>query len=215
MAYRHIIWDWNGTLLDDAWLCLEILNNITGRRQMPAVSLDAYRAEFGFPVVDYYRKLGFDLVQDSFDVISREFMDEYNTRRMECHLFSEAQPTVAAVHGLEIDQVILSAHPQKTLGEIVELFGLSRFFSRMIGLDNIYAAGKVDNGKAHMASLSHAPHEVLLIGDTVHDFEVAREIGSDCVLLEGGHQDRARLEACGVPVLRSHRELRAFLEAEK
>jgi len=211
VAYRHIIWDWNGTLLDDTWLCLEILNHISARRKMRAISLESYRAEFGFPVVDYYRKLGFDLVRDPFERISLEFVDEYNARRLECALFAEAQPVVNAIHELGIDQVILSAHPQDTLHEIVEIFGLRSYFSKLIGLDNIYAAGKTDNGKAHMASLSHAPHEVLLIGDTVHDFEVAREIGSDCVLLDIGHQDRRRLEACGVPVLGSHRELQAVL----
>ena len=31
--YRHVIWDWNGTLLDDAWLCVEVLNGLLARRR--------------------------------------------------------------------------------------------------------------------------------------------------------------------------------------
>ena len=207
MAYQHIIWDWNGTLIDDTWLCLEIINNVMARRNMAQVDIETYRAEFGFPVIDYYRKLGFDLERDTFEVVSHEFIGEYNRRRMECRLHPGAKLVVDTIRARGIDQVILSAHPQDTLEEIVALQGLGGYFSQLIGLDNVYAAGKAENGRAHMASLSHAPHEVLLIGDTEHDFEVARDIGADCVLLEGGHQDRARLEACGVPVLATHEEL--------
>jgi phosphoglycolate phosphatase-like HAD superfamily hydrolase len=38
---------------------------------------------------------------------------------------------------------------------------------------------------------------VLLVGDTAHDAEVARELGVDVVLVAGGHQSRKRLEATG------------------
>ena len=40
--YRHIIWDWNGTLLDDAWLCVEILNEILRRRNEQPVTHERY-----------------------------------------------------------------------------------------------------------------------------------------------------------------------------
>ncbi|MBC2595505.1 HAD family hydrolase [Ruficoccus amylovorans] len=211
MAYRHLIWDWNGTLLDDAWLCLEVMNGLMTRRSMRPVTARFYQEEFGFPVVEYYRKLGFDLERDSFEAVSREFIDGYNRRRLECSLYPEVRATVEAVRAQGVGQVILSAHEHRTLVELVGLLGLDGYFSQLIGLDNIYAAGKAANGRAHMASLPHAPHEVLLVGDTTHDYEVAREIGADCVLLEGGHQSRARLEACGVPVLRSHIEVLALL----
>lgn len=206
-----MIWDWNGTLLDDAWLCLEVLNALVVRRALTPVTAESYQAQFGFPVIDYYRKLGFDLERDPFDRISREFMDAYNRRRLECRLFPRARETVEAVRGRGLPQVILSAHPQELLDELVVLFGLSGCFLQHIGLDNIYAASKTANGRAHMASLPHAPHEVLLVGDTTHDYEVACEIGADCVLLVGGHQSRARLEACGVPVLGSHAEVLELL----
>ncbi|MEM9226864.1 MAG: HAD family hydrolase, partial [Verrucomicrobiota bacterium] len=86
MAYKHIIWDWNGTLIDDTWLCVEVINQIMALRKMPPVNIDSYRAEFGFPVIEYYHKLGFDLEHDPFEEISVEFISEYNRRRMECHL---------------------------------------------------------------------------------------------------------------------------------
>jgi len=46
-----------------------------------------------------------------------------------------------------------------------------------------------------------------LIGDTVHDYEVAREIGAKCLLIAGGHQSIEKLTACGVPVLNNIKEI--------
>ena len=61
MRYKHIIWDWNGTLLDDTWLCVEGINQALIKRNLTPISEDRYREVFTFPVRDYYKKLGFDL----------------------------------------------------------------------------------------------------------------------------------------------------------
>ena len=38
---------------------------------------------------------------------------------------------------------------------------------------------------------------VLLIGDTMHDYEVANDAGWQCTLYLEGHQDAERLKSCG------------------
>ena len=54
--------------------------------------------------------------------------------------------------------------------------------------------------------------KVLLIGDTTHDFEVARELEIDCILVSHGHQDKERLTQHGVPVFDSFNELKLKFE---
>ncbi len=88
--YNHIIWDWNGTLMNDTWLCVEVLNSILQSRQMPSVSRESYRAQFDFPVIEYYERLGFDLVTEAFEDLSVEFNNEYDRRREECLLHEDA-----------------------------------------------------------------------------------------------------------------------------
>ena len=65
MKYQHIIWDWNGTLLNDAWLFVDIMNGVLSNRKLPLITVDDYRKLFCFPVKDYYKKLGFDLENES------------------------------------------------------------------------------------------------------------------------------------------------------
>ena len=90
--YKHIIWDWNGTLLDDTWLCVEVLNGLLAKRNREPISKTTYRQNFGFPVIDFYNYLGFDTEIDSFEKISREFIDNYEARWLEeCALHAETK----------------------------------------------------------------------------------------------------------------------------
>lgn len=212
MRYRHLIWDWNGTLLDDGWLCVEVLNTILAEHNRPAVTLEHYLANFGFPVINYYQSLGFELTPAEFERLSHVYIARYEARRLECRLRPGAREAVAAVHARGVEQVILSAYLQGTLEEIVAHHGLSHFFDKLIGNRDIFAHGKAEHGRAHLASLPHEPDAVLLIGDTLHDLEVAEAIGADCVLMAGGHTATERLEATGRPVVDSPEAALAFLD---
>ncbi|GHB90706.1 HAD family hydrolase [Cerasicoccus arenae] len=215
MPYKHVIWDWNGTLMDDGWLCVEIMNSLLARRGLETVEMDFYRANFQFPVQRYYDTLGFDSEQDPFSVISHEFIDAYELRRTECQLYPGVVDALARWHEAGVEQVILSAYRQPKLIEIVAHYGLSDYFDRLIGLDNIYAEGKTGNAQLHAASIPHEPHELLLIGDTVHDFEVAEAIGADCLLIAHGHNDVDRLRMTGSPVVESLAEIIERIDATR
>ena len=76
-----------------------------------------------------------------------------------------------------------------------------------MGTDNIYAQGKVAQGKQWIAQLHWQPKEIVLVGDTLHDFEVAEAIGTNCLLLAHGHHTPERLASSGAPVVHSHEEL--------
>jgi phosphoglycolate phosphatase len=205
MRYRHVIWDWNGTLLDDAWLCVEILNQLLREAGRPAISVEQYREHFEFPVVRFYEWLGFDFTTHSFDVVSVRYISEYNRRRYECQLQPGAQATLERLRAAGLEQSVLSAYREDTLREAVTHYGLAPFFSHLSGLDNVRADGKLDRGRAHLRTLDlhEAPHTVLLIGDTAHDHEVAEALGADCLLLHHGHMHLARLDGRGAPVAAS------------
>ncbi len=212
MKTKQIIWDWNGTLWDDAWLCVEVNNHMLERRGLPAIDIDTYRAKLCFPVTGYYCQIGFDYETDPYPRLAEEFIAEYGRRCFECALHPEAKELVEFFQGLELPQSVLSAYEQKALLEAIDHFELTGLFADIIGLNDIYASGKVENGKQYIAQLDVPPDEVLFIGDTIHDFDVAEAMGVNCVLVANGHNSRERLEACGVPVLDSLAELQALIK---
>lgn len=207
MDFKQIIWDWNGTLWDDTWLCVEINNHMLERRGLPLITIDTYRAKLCFPVTDYYCQIGFDYETDPYPRLAEEFIEEYTRRRFECPLHSGARELIAELQKAGIPQAVLSAYQHDTLLQAVKHFELLDFFEDVIGLNDIYAHGKVENGKQYIAGLDIDPSDVLFVGDTVHDFEVAEAMGVRCALVSNGHNSRDRLEACGVPVLDSLTEL--------
>ncbi|MEN6384634.1 MAG: HAD hydrolase-like protein [Phycisphaerales bacterium] len=200
MKYKHIIWDWNGTLLDDAWLCVEILNSMLQGRRMKCTTLVQYQNDFDFPVLNYYMKLGFDFDKEQFDSVAREYISAYNSQYSRCSLRMGVLDFIGKLKTEGVSQSVLSASQHSYLVNALEKYELKHLFENISGLDDYYAHGKVDAGRKLLKSLPVSGKDILLIGDTTHDYEVACELGADCLLLPAGHQSRERLEACGARV---------------
>jgi phosphoglycolate phosphatase len=202
-TYKHIIWDWNGTLFDDAWLCLETMNTLLSKRGLPLLTAERYQQIFDFPVIEYYRRLGFDFSVEPFFALSTEFILAYKQRLLECRLRPEALAVLQRNYKQGLTQSILSASKQASLEEALNHFGISEMFVAVAGLDNHHAFGKVDLGQRLISTLAVNQRDILLIGDTVHDYEVAQAMGVDCCLIPGGHQAYSRLTASGARVSES------------
>ena len=78
MKYENVVWDWNGTLLDDVRVSVGAINRMLERRGIPGLTVERYRDIFGFPVRDYYESIGFDFARDDWDGVSREFVQDYD-----------------------------------------------------------------------------------------------------------------------------------------
>ncbi|HLT91040.1 MAG TPA: HAD family hydrolase [Woeseiaceae bacterium] len=193
--YRHVIWDWNGTLLDDVVLCLDVLNSMLRARGMPEVDREQYRDTFHFPVREYYRSLGFDFLAEPFERLAYEYGNAYNSRVTECGLHADASGVLELVSDQGMEQYLLSAHEHRALLEALEIFGIRDRFHEVVGQSDNHASGKIAAGLALIERMRLDPKRTILIGDTLHDHEVASALGVDCLLVCNGHHSRRRLEA--------------------
>jgi phosphoglycolate phosphatase len=201
--YNHIIWDWNGTLFNDVHICLDIINNILEKNSYQRLSFDKYREIFTFPVKDYYAAAGVDFIQHPFEIIGKEWADTYEIRRHEMDLFEQVETVLSKVKKLGIKQYILSAYVKKELIDVIEKHGLTGYFEEINGLENVYAHSKLELGLNLVKRIGDGKSSAVLVGDTLHDFEVAMEMGVDCILTASGHQTKERLLEAGVPVFDS------------
>ena len=209
--YSHILWDWNGTLLDDAWLCVEVMNRMLTERNLPPLTLQRYRDIFSFPVKDYYLLLGFDFKKEPFEKVGMDFMNLYNLRQRECTLHPEARGILLKIYGKGIPQSILSAREENELRTEIKESGIASFFYKIYGLDDHYAHGKTDVGVKLIADLGLPVEKLLFIGDTLHDAEVSKELKIDCILIPEGHHSMEKLSGSGFPVIASLKELTGLL----
>jgi len=207
MRPELILWDWNGTLLDDVQLCVDALNRLLARYGYPQrYDRDQYRAIFGFPVQEYYARAGFDFSRHSFDELAVSFMEDYIPASARCPLMEGARDALDAFANARLRQVILSASPVPPLEQQAAQRDVTRYFDRLLGLGDIYAKSKVDLGLRYLHETGFDPARAVMIGDSTHDFEVARALGVGCVLQSGGHQPPEVLRETGAPVVPGLRE---------
>lgn len=208
--YKHIIWDWNGTLLNDVDYCRKIINKILVENGLPELSLQKYREIFTFPVQDYYKAAGLDFTKKSFEVLGKEFIDEYETNKLTCNLHDNAVEVLSSIHKKGIGQSVLSAYLHDNLVKILDHYNLTKYFDNVIGLDNIYAGSKTHLGLMLIEQLKLAGNEILFVGDTLHDAEVANAMGVDCVLIANGHQTKEKLKIDFDNVIEDLKELKKY-----
>ena len=217
MKPELLIWDWNGTILDDAGVCRQIADIMLGERGIPTLpDMDAYRAVFGFPIKAYYEKMGyrFGPGDEPYESVADEFVLWYDKLYRTAALRPGIVDFLDRRKGEGYRQVLLSATRCDQLVEQVAAFGdVGDRFEQKLGLTDHYAFSKAALAKAFIESEGIPRARALFIGDTDHDFEVSSAIGCPCVLLEGGHQSRARLVKMGVPVLRDLNALETYLNS--
>jgi phosphoglycolate phosphatase len=202
-----IFWDWNGTLLDDIDICIDSMNAMLNRRSMPNITKNRYKEIFNFPVIDYYRELGFNFDHTCFEDLSVEFISEYNSRVHQARLHPSVYTVLEALKKSNKIQVIVSAMEQTMLNELLEQHKLKGYFQKTIGLSNIYAHSKVHLAQDYIVENKINPKQITLIGDTIHDAEVAEEIGSNLILVSHGHHSQKRLYKVGTTIISNLEEL--------
>ena len=210
---QHIIWDWNGTLLDDLDICLAVINGMLKNRGLNSITRSGYLDIFGFPVKDYYLELGFDFSQEPFEEISTEFITSYEQGRQSCSLMEGTIDLLKLINNKGIDQSILSASKKSYLDQAVIEYKIKDFFSLVDGLDNHHAAGKLSLARDHIEKINLDPQSILLIGDTLHDAEIAHELGLRCCLIPNGHHSKKRLELSGASLVGSLVELKNIFQS--
>ena len=203
-----IIWDWNGTLLNDLGLCIDSINALLKKRSLKLLDHSSYKEVFSFPVKNYYEIIGFDFTKEDFEIPAKEFIDLYDSSVKNCPLHFSAVEILEFFRQKKYPQFVLSAMKQPMLEKTLKHNGIFPFFEGVAGLSDHYAVSKVERGKELLNEFNIDVQNTWMIGDTDHDFEVARELGIRCILVADGHQSEERLKETGAEVVSSLSELK-------
>jgi len=204
---KSIIWDWNGTLLNDIELCIKSINILLKDRNIREINTKIYKEVFSFPVKDYYKTVGFDFEKEDFSIPAHQFIGLYNEGFDSCSLQNSTIEVLTYFREKGIRQFVLSAMEHQMLEKTLELKGVSNFFAGISGLNDHYAVSKIELGRKLIEDFKIDTENVWLIGDTIHDYEVATELGIKCILIADGHQSTERLVQTGGNVINDLKQL--------
>lgn len=189
---KHILWDWNGTLLDDTQAALDTLNIMLRRRGAPEIEMKFYRDNFAFPVKPFYSSIGMALENEDWDKLAEEYHDIYAVQPKS--LNSRALEALSLVRDAGSRQSIISALRQDLLDAATGRYGVSGFMEHIYGVDNLDGCSKIDRARLLLSAIRReSDDEIVIIGDSLHDFEVAQELRVRCVLCSQGSHAGWRL----------------------
>jgi phosphoglycolate phosphatase len=200
--FDHIIWDLNGTLIDDAELCVRAVNPLLREYGLSEIDLVRYQQAFRFPVSEYYVDLGFRLTPEEFEALSHRFHDHYHRLVPEARLFEGTQELLGRLKEDGKRLSILTAAWHQDLERLVRHFAIESYFDHFFGLHHRQADSKIQRGRELLAASGLAREKTILLGDTLHDLEVAEALGIQALLLTGGHMSEERLLRSSARVIR-------------
>ena len=188
----YILWDWNGTLLDDSAACVGALNRMLAGRGLPPIDLERYRRDFSFPARGFYERIGMRLELEDWDALAKEYHDAYLAEP--AVLAADAVEALRLARSLACGQSIISALRQDHLDIATDRYGVREYFDVVRGTDNLDGASKLERAHELVGELAaKGVRNLVLIGDSLHDKEVADAIGARAVLYSGGSHAAERL----------------------
>ncbi|HEX4253369.1 MAG TPA: HAD hydrolase-like protein [Pseudonocardia sp.] len=213
---EHIVWDWNGTLFDDALIVYLASCQVFAARGLPSVTEAEYRSAYTRPIEAFYERLfGRKLAEGEFTGFDDAFHDAYRRTMAGVTLTYGARGALRDWRLGGRTQSLLSMFRHEQLTSLVGRYGIKDEFVRIDGLVGPGGGRKAEHLARHLAALRLAPAAVLVVGDSLDDADAATEVGASCVLFNGGYHDRSALEVAGVPIADTMAEVLSLAAAPR
>jgi phosphoglycolate phosphatase-like HAD superfamily hydrolase len=199
----HLVWDWNGTLLDDIDAVIGATNAAFAEVDLAPVTLEQYREMYCVPIPLFYeRLLGRLPTEAEWERMDGVFHRHYAERRVGCGLTEGVEELLVQWQLAGRSQSLLSMYGHEELVPVVRGYGIERHFVRVDGRTGPSGGSKAQHMERHFAALDGiSPEHTVIIGDAVDDAVAAAHVGARAVLYTGGSHSRASLEAADVPVV--------------
>jgi len=183
-AYNTVYWDWNGTLINDVDICVDLTNEFLEKKGVATISKDFYLKSFTIPVVDYYKKLDIEKHGISFEEITESFVSGYNQKRHLQPLYPGSKKLLSTLKEKNVTQVVLSAAHIDELHYQMKKHDLDGYIDFVSGSSDYLAGCKLERGLKLKAEFGDG----IMVGDTIHDIEIGKKMGLKTVWVSKGHQ---------------------------
>jgi phosphoglycolate phosphatase-like HAD superfamily hydrolase len=205
MEIDHIIWDWNGTLLDDGDALVQATIDAFAMSGLGSVTRERYQAHFTRPISAFYNQLaGRTLSLAEQSMLNDYFYNSYARRIAEATVHPNAISALSGWQETGRTQSLLSMYPHEQLLGLAQVREIAHYFVRVDGTSDDEPPRKEPHLRRHLAALGASVRQVLLVGDNVDDVYAARACGVLCVLYHPGERalvSDTRARALAVPVV--------------
>jgi len=198
---KLIAFDWNGTLIADTWPILEGVNLVLKSFGKKQITHKQFLEDFDVPVSIAYKKHGLDAdaIDGAHEKISQIFHTYYENRIANIRTRANARKVLDHLKKKGIKCLVFSNHTQHGVEKQLKRLKLASYLEAVLANSERHHAlikrAKGERLKDFMKNKKLRPGEVLIVGDTIEEIQIAKSLGSMVCSITHGNCSTRRLKA--------------------
>lgn len=205
----HIFWDYNGTILDDVEVSVKAVNCMLKSRGLPPTDIETYRSTLTLPLDTYYESVGINGIPISeLSVEFRKYCKQFSNL---AHIFDGFTEIIRIAEHNSIKNILFSSLYHNHLIEELKVHNIQEYFTDVIGMTDLNVGSKLSNVKEYIKHNSIDVNKIVFIGDLTTDSDMAKDVGSRCILIPNGHNSKERCLSQGVEVYESLEQVKNYI----
>jgi len=193
--FELIVFDWDGTLMDSTGAIVASIQAAARDLGIAPPSDERASHIIGLGLIDALRHALPDLPADRYQDVALRYRQHYLARDQDLLLFDGVVDLMEELAGAGYMLAVATGKTRKGLDRAFEVSGLGSCFHASRCADECHSKPHPQMLEELMAEFGVGPDATLMIGDTIHDLQMAGNAGVAALGVAYGAHPRATLEA--------------------
>lgn len=191
---KLVVFDWDGTIMDSTARIVSAMQTSAKNVGLPVPTSEAVKGIIGLGLAECFNILFPDA--DSHDAIAKEYRYQYvDGDKTPSPVFDGVEEVLTELKAKGYWLAVATGKSRQGLDRVLRESGLDKFFDYTIGADEVENAKPApDMLNVLMDKTNTKPDEVVMIGDTSFDLEMANNAGTFSIGVTFGAHDRKILQ---------------------
>ena len=194
--FELLVFDWDGTLMDSAAAIAESLQAACAELSLPVPDDTQARYVIGLGLTDAMKHILPDLPPADYPRVVDRYRINFLKRDGGTTLFGGVAEMIRELRETGFMLAVATGKSRRGLDRALAATGIAGCFDVTRCADEGFAKPHPGMLTAVMDALATQPQATLMIGDTMHDLEMANAAGVKSVAVTYGAHERGALQAC-------------------
>jgi len=193
VSYQLLIFDWDGTLMDSTRLIASCLQNACRDLDLAVPEFADAKYVIGLGLAETVRYVAPSLNEDGARRLVERYRHHFLAREHEAPLYNGVREMLADLHGRGKRLAIATGKARRGLERALDSTGLRPWFEATRCADEGFAKPHPDMLRVLLECTGVDPGGALMVGDTIHDLDLAVNAGIEAVAVSYGAHDETLL----------------------
>ena len=193
--YELYVFDWDGTVMDTTALIARGMQEAAQALSLPIPDYDVCRGTIGLSNPQAMAVVAPTLPESRWDEFWRAYRNWYLVREAEVVLFPHLQELFDAMKKHGVRMAIATGKSRRGLDRVFEKTGIGAYFEATRTADECFSKPNPQMLEEIFLETGVLPENAVMIGDTVHDLQLAANARCDGIGMTYGAGSRDELES--------------------